>query len=1415
MLLVFSAVLCFGFMSWLPWDKAVAKDDFLERMKKQWTAFWSSAPEDRIYLQLDRPLYYPGDSIHFSAYLRDGANFRASRKSNLLHIELIDPKGTVAQKLDLDTDNGRTLGGFALGTDVVGGLYIVKAYTNWQLNDPEPAVFEKEINVQKVVMPNLKMKLDFEKKSYSGGEEVVAKFEANSNDNKALSNTALEFKSSLDGAEFKKGKAVTDANGKCELRFNLPAKLNSSDGLLNIMIVYQGNTESISRSIPIAFNKINIQFYPEGGDLVSGLDNKVAFRSTDEHGKPTDISASLYNGNDEKLLDFSSYDRGMGSFNFKLDENQTYYVKIDRPSGLDQHYELPKALSKGYLIRLEKNQDHKASFVIQASQKDEISLFAQVRGKIYYAEKHQINKGSNTIEINTDEFPIGVAQLTLFDSRGIGRAERLFFVNSGRKLDISIKTDKEKYQPGEMVKMKVNVKDDRGMPMPASLSMAVVNDQLLSFADDRSSNILSRLLLESDIKGKIEDPTYYFNPEEKKTKESLDLLMLTSGWRRFVWKDIEDGKKMEFAHEAEYWGTIDDPHSNRIIVKGMVFDQDNKQAIPGCTVLIKGEKKGTITNLDGRFELKDVRRNDILVFSFIGYETVERKATDAKKIVLASRQDNLEEVVVVGYGVQKRAMIEREMDKNEARHNKKKEMPRAMNVQAMEINEEKAVVFDDAVGDVNNAENPTRIREFAVDADQPQKEVKQDRRDFNPTVYWNGLLEVDRRGEAEITFKNNDQISSFSIKIEGIGKDGSLGVGEKKYYTQLPFSISGKLPFQVVSTDLLQIPINLVNHTDYQLSGKLLIAPPAGFELQGKLNDSYKIPAQQSTTVWLKYKISNLIGKGRFSASFDAGNYKDAFSQEVEVIAKGFPVDLSFAGQDLDKSFTCEINDKVEGSMTAQLVAYPSVVSDLLKGVEGILREPYGCFEQTSMSSYPNLFVLDYLKTTGSEDKKLLASAEQLLGRGYKRLTSYETPEKGYEWFGGAPAHEALTAYGLMQFNDMKSVSKDVDQAMIDRTAKWLMDRRDGQGGFLRNDRALDSYGRAPKEITNAYIVYAMAEAGYKDISKEYEAAKADAINTNDPYRLALVANAAYALQKEKDGDQLLGLLAKLQKDDGSWTGTSVSITYSSGMGLNVETSSLAVMAFLKSKSPDNSTISKGVKYILTCRSGYGDFGSTQSTVLALKALTQYAKFSKRTAEAGEIEVLLDGKQIAKAMYAKGETKPIEINGLEKFIANGKSQLSVRYSGTKVALPYSVGIKYYTNIPRSSNDCKLGLSCKWEQNQARVGETLRLVTVLSNKSQTEGLPMSMAVIGIPAGLSAQAWQLKELKEKQMIDFYELKDNFVVCYFRQMKPGETKEIKLDLKAEFQGKFDSPASSAYLYYTNEFRNWQLAGGVEIKN
>ncbi len=1415
---------------------AMINNETIDRITGQLKKVNDNRPEDRVYVQLDKPFYKPGENIWFTAFVRESNFFNPSTKSDIVYVELIDPKGNISTKHTLIAKAGIAKGDFQLESNAPGGIYKVKAYTLWQENDVHSQAFIKTIQVQNVVLPRLKMKLDFLRKAYGPGETAHAELLLESLSNTPLSNKSIDFKASIQGEAYKSGKAVTNDEGKCLIAINLPETLQSTDGLLNVIISHEGNNESISRSIPITLNNIKLTFMPEGGDMVEDITSNVAFKALNEHGKPADISGYIIDDQGTKIADFKSSHNGMGKFELQAKKNRNYFAQISSPGGIEKKYELPKVLPRGYTLTSYTTKQG-IRVVIGSTERSVLTLVGQMRGKLLFTKDIEVVPGQATAIIPTQSLPAGICQLTLFDHNGVARCERLLFINKERQLNIAIETDKDQYLPREEVKLKVKVSDQTGMPVPAQLALSVVDDKLLSFADDKSSNMLSYMLMEGDLKGTIEEPRFYFDPEEEKADEALDLVMLTHGWRRFTWKMVSQGLPA-LKNEGE-----------QAVIAGKAYDE-KENALAGVPIFVEGTDIKVITDNNGKFAIRGVDLSSPAVLR------MERSKQEKHYLNVYEYQQDLS---FYSYNYRHREEImfnampaEAEMDAPEGGNLKGKEFEKegAMpplpavvqqakvvvmnNKQEMAPEEDLDIGFmeqeiiaeDEWIPDNDKIAKkrlfkpapPTpkyyRAREFPelLYAANTDNEV---RNDFRSTIYWNGYIEVDKYGEAQISFHNNDDISAFRITAEGIGPNGLIGRGEHLYHTQMPLAMSVKMPKEVICADDFILPVIIKNNTNTSKSGTYTLIYDDVFKCNQTSGKAQKVSVEANSfkRINIKFTTADIPGNGVITLKFNSQSFTDAITEHINVLAKGYPVAIAHSGQDLSKNMQVTINHLVPGSVKASLVAYPNVVNDLMSGIESILREPSGCFEQTSMSNYPNIMVMQYLKETEQEAPEVYAKAEGMLERGYKRLTSYETPKKGYEWFGSAPGHEALTAYGLLQFHDMKSVYPAVDDKMVDRTSSWLMSRKDGEGGFSRDPKALDNFGRAADRITNAYIVYSLSEAGFHNIDLEVETAYKQCLKDNDPYTLALIAATLFN-RKDKRANGLLDQLIDMQQKDGKWLAKEHSITMSGGTSLEVETTSLAILAILKSAEVNELALNKAAKFIVSSRSSYGGFGSTQATVLALKALTSYAKYSKKTADDGILECYVEGKKVGEFHYEEGHRGNIVIENLEKYISkNGKHKIQVKFKDTEQALPYTVSIRYSTTLPPSSSACKLNLDVSLAKDRVKVGETVRLNCKLSNKEE-QGQPMSMALVGIPSGCSAQAWQLKELQEKGIVDFYEIRKNKVAFYFRDMAPKESHTIHLDLKAEIAGTFSAQASSAYLYYTSEYKEWKSLPTLTIE-
>ena len=688
------------------------------------------------------------------------------------------------------------------------------------------------------------------------------------------------------------------------------------------------------------------------------------------------------------------------------------------------------------------------------------------------------------------------------------------------------------------------------------------------------------------------------------------------------------------------------------------------------------------------------------------------------------------------------------------------------------------------------------------------------RSDFRETIFWAHDVRTGRDGVAKVKLYLSDAVTSFRATAEGFSAGGLPGRGEAVVQSKMPVSLDARLPLEVSAGDKLQIPVSITNETDRRLQARLHseIGPAFVATAAGGAPSDRQVTLEPGRKQTFTYDLTvrgngQKREDGRLSFHLSAAGLEDQLERTVKVSPLGFPFEVSLAGTVKgSKRHEVDLAGALPGTLTASVQMYPSPLASMTSGTEAILREPGGCFEQTSASNYPNTMVLQYLESSDAASPELVDKAQGMLGRGYKILSGYETKERGYEWFGENPGHEALTAYGIMEFEDMAKVDDGVDRQMIERTAAWLMGRRDGKGGFLKNAKALDSFGRASYETTNAYIVWALSEARrLKGLDKELTVQRRSGLESRDPYLVALAANVFLnAAPGEAETGAIVKRLAAMQAKDGSFPGAKESITMSGGESLTVETTALAALALLRAADAAyEPAVRASVQWLNGKRDGWGSFASTQGTVLTLKTLAAYAEHSRRTQAGGTARVIVNGKRVGELTFEKGRKEAIEFADLGPALRPGKNVIEISVD-SEAGLPYSVAIAYRSTRPQSSPASKVTLATSLARTTVKLGEGVRLRAVVENKTR-DGIPMTLARVGIPGGLTYQTWQLKELRQKKIIDFYETREREVILYWRSLAPGARKEVPIDLMAQVPGRFVAPASSGYLYYTDEDKAW----------
>jgi hypothetical protein len=431
-----------------------------------------------------------------------------------------------------------------------------------------------------------------------------------------------------------------------------------------------------------------------------------------------------------------------------------------------------------------------------------------------------------------------------------------------------------------------------------------------------------------------------------------------------------------------------------------------------------------------------------------------------------------------------------------------------------------------------------------------------------------------------------------------------------------------------------------------------------------------------------------------------------------------------------------------------------------------------------------------------------------MIDKSYKRLTSFECKDGGYEWFGNGKGHESLTAYGVLQFTDMAKVYP-VDAEMLKRTRAWLMSRKNGKGGFDINPNFLHDWG-CPQYIGDAYIVWSLTESGEPGLESEIEALAKDAADRDDPYYNGLVAMCLFNVGRKADAQKLIARLGKHQKEDGSVLDSKTTVVDSQGDALMIETTAVAALAWLRDKEYAGN-VEKAMQW-LTTRCKDGCYSSTQATVLALKAVVAYDA-SRATPKAdGNVVLVVDGKEWLKVPFTKETTGTIELPNFAEALAPGKHKVELRMENGS-PMPYSLDVRFYSTKPSNDAACVLDLAVTLASAEIKEGESTEVRVKLTNTDKKEGKGNAMAIVGLPGGLEVRHEKLKELVKQGTISAYEVRGRDVIFYFTQMEPGQEATFSFDAIAAIPGEYKGQASRTYLYYADEYRKWVEGLSVKI--
>lgn len=572
-------------------------------------------PVEKVYLQLDKPYYATGDDIWFKAYVTIGSEHRLSTLSGVLNVELIDDRDSVKQHIKLPLINGLTWGNLTLPDTLAEGNYRIRAYTNWMRNAGTEYFFDEHISVINSVDNKVNAHVAYTFGMQNGQQKVNAVINFTDASGFAYTNKEVKYNVYLGPKQVIKGKGITDDKGNISLSFINTTNQPVGTGRITTNIQIDKNN-LVTKIIPVKATSANVdvQFFPEGGNLITGVSSKVAFKAVGADGLGADIKGTVTDNAGNTITTFNSQHLGMGEFVLNPHVNTIYKAHIVFADGSENTIALPTALDKGYVLAIDNKDSSTINIKITANRQtyerdlnDTLSLIAQSGGQIYYAAKSNPGITSFAASINKSRFPSGIVQFTLFSSKGEPLNERLAFIQNNDQLKLSVNAGKT-YAPRQKVRIQLNAMTADAKPAVGSFSVSVTDETKVPQDENSASSILANLLLTSDLRGYVEQPNYYFNNVSEKTRADMDVLMLTQGYRRFEWKKLLNDDLPEAIYQPE----------KTLRISGRITTSGGKPVVKGKVTLFSTAKgvffADTVTDEAGRFSFNNLSFPDSVKF---------------------------------------------------------------------------------------------------------------------------------------------------------------------------------------------------------------------------------------------------------------------------------------------------------------------------------------------------------------------------------------------------------------------------------------------------------------------------------------------------------------------------------------------------------------------------------------------------------------------------------------------------------------------------------------------------------------------------------------------------------------------------------------------------------------------------------
>jgi len=682
------------------------------------------------------------------------------------------------------------------------------------------------------------------------------------------------------------------------------------------------------------------------------------------------------------------------------------------------------------------------------------------------------------------------------------------------------------------------------------------------------------------------------------------------------------------------------------------------------------------------------------------------------------------------------------------------------------------------------------------------------RRDFPETLLWRPELITDDRGQASLEIPLADSITTWRASVDGISAAGQMGSAEVPITVFQDFFVDLDLPVSMSLGDQVSVPLTCYNYLKEPQDVRLTVAPADWFESTAP-NFGLRLGPGEVKSADFRLKVLR-VGNHKLRVTAQGTRLADALEREIRVVPTGERIERTCNGVLKDNwtdTFTLG-PESIPDSQSLWVKFYPSRFSEIVEGLESIFQAPYGCFEQTSSTTYPNVLVLDYMKRMGRLTPEIEIKARKFINAGYQRLLTFEVPGGGFEWFGRPPANICLTAYGILEFTDMARVHP-VDEAVTERARKWLFAQQSKDGSWDEPNRGWTWAGRGSM---TAFVAWALAESGDQspNLDRALDYLRTHPAELATTYSKALAANAFLARDRNDSfGRELAGRLKDAAIPGGGqtlhWSSDGYSVTYSHGSGMDVETAALAAIAMMKAGIGPQS-VKEALTWISNEKSCFGTWGSTQATILAMRALLAGSTAALGQEFDSTVTLLINGDAAETFHLNKENSDVMKQFDLTQYVHTGDNQIEFRQVPAG-ELPFQVAGAYW--LPAASSDkaasvtsgagasATLEIDVQYDRTQLSVNEQLRCdVSVRNNTGQV--INMAIVDLGIPPGFDVDSTSFEALQQASQIAKFETTGNQVILYLRQISNVTPFQFSYSLRAKYPLRVQTPPSAVYEYY-----------------